>query len=105
MRGVNAIMRHSRGQLASRNGSPPLGSTTVNFSKPCELYPTCAFRFCPKLWPATNGVAHFPRIMSEDRRNHWNFENTEKGWAWAVSRADGTREASQQSFKTLKECA
>jgi hypothetical protein len=43
--------------------------------------------------------------MPEERRNHWSFENTDKGWAWAVSRADGTRDSSTRSFKTLKECA
>jgi len=43
--------------------------------------------------------------MLEERRNHWTFENSQAGWAWTVSRADGSREASTQAFKTLKECA
>ncbi|HZN22695.1 MAG TPA: hypothetical protein VFB75_00600 [Burkholderiales bacterium] len=43
--------------------------------------------------------------MAEERRNHWNFENTDTGWTWTVSRADGSREASTRAFRTLKECA
>jgi hypothetical protein len=43
--------------------------------------------------------------MAEERRNHWNFENTEAGWIWTVMRADGGQEASIGTFKTLKECA
>ena len=43
--------------------------------------------------------------MTEERRSHWNFVSSEAGWAWNVSRADGTREASRGNFKTLKECA
>jgi hypothetical protein len=43
--------------------------------------------------------------MSEERRNHWYFESSDKGWAWAVSRADGAPESSTRWFKTLKECA
>jgi hypothetical protein len=44
-------------------------------------------------------------MMAEDRRNRWTFENTDNGWAWSVSHADGTREASMRAYKTLKECA
>ena len=52
------------------------------------------------MWSST-----LPPIMSEERRNHWNFESSDKGWTWAVSRADGPRESSTRCFKTLKECA
>jgi hypothetical protein len=45
------------------------------------------------------------QIMLEERRNHWNFENTESGWVWTVTRSDGTGAASPTAFKTLKQCA
>ena len=41
----------------------------------------------------------------EERRSQWNFESSETGWVWRVTRADGTREASDRRFSTLKECA
>ena len=43
--------------------------------------------------------------MTEERRSQWNFQSSEAGWAWSVTRADGTREASTRTFMTLKECA
>jgi hypothetical protein len=43
--------------------------------------------------------------MSEERRSQWNFQSGEAGWAWNVTRADGTRECSDRAFPTLKQCA
>jgi hypothetical protein len=40
-----------------------------------------------------------------ERRSRWKFENETAGWVWKVSHPDGTTEASQLAFKTLKECA
>jgi len=42
---------------------------------------------------------------SADRRSNWNFVITDTGWAWTLTRADGSEDRAEKTFKTLKDAA
>lgn len=40
-----------------------------------------------------------------EQRSQWNFVMGEGGWVWSVTHPDGRKERSDETFKTLKQCA
>ena len=40
-----------------------------------------------------------------ERRSYWRFEFSERRWTWHVTRPDGTRTVSMDTFPTPQQCA